>query len=415
MKKIAALVKNPVAINSGIMFVGTMAVNFGAYLYQVVVLRIMGPVQYSELAALFSILFILSVPAQVAQTVLTKFFSEKKAANDLPSARSLLIVTFKYLSIASVFGLVIYLPLVPVLTHSLKITSSLSVIGLYGIFVSVFFITGCVSALNGFQRFFPSTFFMTLSMVLRLLSGVLFASLGVAATVLGSAIANVLSFLLFLIPLKFLFAQKPGLFELKKRQTLVYALPTLFVLLGVTMMYNVDVVMVKVFFSAESAGIYGGLTIFGKIIFFAATAILLAVFPMVAEKKALKQAYQHLVWTGLAGITVMSLAIVAGYFLLAPVVTNVLFGPRFSGVVPFLGIFGIFMSAITVINYIGTISLAVHKTGVWKIIVSGALLQIAALTLFHETLYQVIIVNIIVSLLVAVSALLYYVHEPRNS
>ena len=58
----------------------------------------MGPAQYSELAALFSILFIISVPAQVAQTIMTKFFSERKANNDIGGAKSLLLKTYQYLA-----------------------------------------------------------------------------------------------------------------------------------------------------------------------------------------------------------------------------------------------------------------------------------------------------------------------------
>lgn len=413
-QKILNIVHNPLAKNSLIMFVGTMAVNFGAYLYQVVVLRIMGPAQYSELAALFSILFIISVPAQVAQTILTKFFSERKANNDLGGAKSLLLKTYQYLAIISIVGLGIYVPLIPVMQSTLKIQEVMSFIGLYGVFVTFFIVTIGLSVLNGFQRFAASTFFATISMILRFLSGYLFASMGVAITVVANSIANVISIFFFLIPLGFILKVKAQPFSLPKKETVAYAVPALFVLLGITMLYNLDVVLVKSFFNPELAGIYGGLTIFGKIIFFAATAILLAVFPMVAEKKALGKPHNQIVWAGFAGIVIMSALIVLFYFLLAPVVTNILFGPRFSGVVPYLGLFGVFMSAVTIINYIAVICLAINKTGVWKIIMSGAMVQIAGLILFHSNLYQVIWVNIIVTVVIAVATLLYYSHEPKR-
>ena len=94
MKKILA---HPFIKGSAIMFGGTMVTNVLAYLYHLVVGRILGPVGYGELAALLSIFYILNSPSIVIQNILVKFFSQLKAKQDLGQAKRLFLRITRYL------------------------------------------------------------------------------------------------------------------------------------------------------------------------------------------------------------------------------------------------------------------------------------------------------------------------------
>lgn len=140
---------NPVIRNSIIVFGGTMFTNFGAYLYHLIVGRIMGPERYGEFAALFSLLFIISVPSQVVQLVLTKYFSIFKATNNTSQARALLFSTLKLFVTAGIIGFVIFLPVIPYLQNFLHVLRWESLLYIYLIFVTSFFVTGFVGVKNG--------------------------------------------------------------------------------------------------------------------------------------------------------------------------------------------------------------------------------------------------------------------------
>lgn len=413
--RLLVLLQNKVLLSSGIMFIGTMVVNVGAYLYHVIVGRIMGPEKYGEFAALFSLLFIMSVPANVVQISLTKFFSEIKAKGSLGQAKSLLFITLKYLAIGSLIGSIIFLPIIPFLQRTLHIGEFMSFVWLFGIVASSFYITAGNGILNGYQKFVHSSLFQIINIGTRLITGIIFAPMGAAATLFGMILSNVVSMVYGIFPLRFLLKEKRKMHILPKKEAIDFAFPTLMTTLAITMLYNIDVVLVKMFFTSQEAGIYASLNIFGKIIFFASSALLIVLFPMAAEKKTAGANYKSLVNIGLIGVGGMSLGIAICYMLLSSIIPTLLFGSAFASAGTYLGIYGLFLAFTTTINYLSMMCLAIGKTTVWKILLIGTCLQVAGMYLFHFTLFTLIISNTIVTSLLFIAILIYYAHEDRHS
>ena len=73
-KKLRSLLLHPFVKGGLVVMGGAMAANVSAYLYHLIVGRILGPVAYGELAALLALFFILNVPSSVLQTISVKFF-----------------------------------------------------------------------------------------------------------------------------------------------------------------------------------------------------------------------------------------------------------------------------------------------------------------------------------------------------
>lgn len=412
MKKyVLLLVNNTVLINSGIMFVGTMVVNLGAYLYHVIVGRIMGPERYGEFAALFSLLFILSVPANVVQISLTKFYSDIKAKGNKGQAKSLLLRILKYLTIGSIVGGLLFIPFIPLLQKMLRIEDVMSFIWLFGIVASSFYITAGNGILNGYQKFLSSSIYQIINVGTRLVTGVLLAPFGAATTLFGMIISNCITLIYGMFPLKFVLEAKSVHHSLPKKEAIQFAFPTLMTTLAITMLYNVDVVLVKMFFQAQDAGIYASLNIFGKIIFFASSALLIVLFPMAAERKVSGKEYKSIIRIGLVGVGGISIGIAIVYLLLSSVIPTLLFGNAYANAGQYLGLYGLFLAFITTINYLSMMCLAVNRTKVWRLLFIGVCLQIAGMFLFHTTLFSLIISNVLVTLFLFVSILVYYIHE----
>lgn len=411
MKKIKLFLSNPVARNSAIVFIGTMISNFGAYVYQVVVVRLMGPERYSEFAALLSLLFLLSVPATVLQTVLTKYFSIFKAREEIGEARSLFTQTLKFIGIGSILCIPIYLLVIPLLQNLLHIYSFESFIYLYLIVATTFLVTATSGALNGYQKFFESSAALSLLTFVRLSTGFVFAPISISLTIFGNVIANIVSIFLYGFSVRFLYTKSPKLITVKKSEIIKFAIPTLLSTLGMTAFFNMDVVLVKHFFDVSQAGIYASLTIFGKIIFFAATPIMIVIFPMIVERKEQKESFQSLFIMGFIGVLLLSFGIVFVYAFASTFITRLLFGDKFLTAAPYLTTYGIFMAFVTIVNYLMTVCLAVNKTKAGIIVFSGAVVQTCVMLLFHSSLSQLIASISLVSGALVCILLLYYRYE----
>src|SRR3989344_3704318 len=139
--------------NSIVVMGGSMVANVLAYLYHLIVGRILGPQGYGELAALLSLFYILNVPSIVVQTILTKFFSILKATNKPGEAKYLFFSSLRTILILSLVGLGLVALSVDAVAAFLRIESKVNFYWLYVIFALYFIGVVPLSLLAAYQRF----------------------------------------------------------------------------------------------------------------------------------------------------------------------------------------------------------------------------------------------------------------------
>lgn len=408
------LLAHPFLRNSAIMFVGTMAANILAYLYHLVVGRILGPVGYGELAALISIFYILNSPSVVLQNILVKFFSQLKARNDEGQAKRLLFRITRLLFIIEAVCFVVLLPFVPAFARFLRIEQTSNLIWLYLMFAAFLFSIINISVLQAFQKFFAISIVAAFGGFLRLAFGAVGALFGVGWTLASNVLAGLIAYVATFLPLRPLLAHKERTITISPASALYYSVPTLIAVFSVTALYSQDVVLVKHFFSAQEAGIYSSLSVLGKIIFFASSSLSVVAFPMLAERKELGRPYGKIIAVSLAAVAVMSFGLTALYYLFPSVVVNLLFGKAFSSASLYLGSFGLFISLYTLCNLFTSMYLALGKTGVWVLTAVGAVTQALVMWVSHATISGVIWNNTIVVAALFVALLLYYPYATRK-
>ncbi len=401
-----ALVKN-----SAIVLSGSVLSNAMAYLYHLFVGRILGPVQYGEVAALLSLLYILNVPAQVIQTVLVKYFSELKANGEFAKAKYLFLYANKFLILVCIAGAVVFLPFIGIIKDFLHIQHAIYFVWLYLILAFFFISMAGGSLFQAFQKFTLISVLTNFGMFLRLVLGIISAFFGVGAILFSNVVSNVVGYLVMILSIKSLFKEPVQKFSLDKRRILNYSIPTFIITLSVTALYSQDVLLVRHFFSATDAGIYSSLAVLGKVIFYASSALSFVIFPVVAERKILKQGYHRVLLSGLAGISLISLPLTGVYFIFPRFVVDLLFGPAFYGAEPYLGMFGLFISFFSLSSLLLTVSLASGKTSVWILALGASLGQGALIWIFHDTLSTIVFINLIVTAILFISLLLYSWYE----
>jgi len=179
---------------------------------------------------------------------------------------------------------------------------------------------------------------------------------------------------------------------------------------GQVIINNCDIVVVKHFFPAESAGIYAAVALVGRVIFAFSWAIVSSMFPIAAEAGSRKQEDRGLLGTSL--LMVLAICIVfAGALRLAPsAIWTDLFGGPFgnaSGIhfryllILYAISTGVYGLSVVLIAY--EMSRRIANTGWVQLVFSGAV--IAGIYMFHSSLAQVIWVQIFMMglLLLAVS------------
>ncbi|MDP3940768.1 MAG: hypothetical protein Q8Q49_00505, partial [bacterium] len=171
-----------------------------------------------------------------------------------------------------------------------------------------------------------------------------------------------------------------------------------------------DVLLVKHFFAPSTAGLYAGLTIFGKIIFFFSAPIGSVMFPMIVQKYAKKENYHGDFRLASFLIFLPSFLLTVIFFVDPRLVINIVVRSReeYLAGTAYLGLIGVFFSLYSLNFVITSFYLSIQKTFVYIPILVCALLQGVLIWIFHSSLLQVYYSSIFTSGLLLAALLLYY-------
>jgi len=399
---------------SAIVFVGSMLSNIGSYLYHFITGRILGPVGYGELASLISLLYIFGVPMVVLQTVLIKYFSECKAGRAPGEAKDLYFRMVRILIKIICISFIAFIALIPFLGSFLNLTTPRSLFWIFLIFVVSIFTAINLSVLQGFQLFLWVSLFSAVGMLLKLCISTPLALFGVEWTMIGTVIAAFMTLGFLFFPIRFIFTAVKKPFPLTKKTLILFSIPTFISLLGLTSLYSMDIVLVRHFLSPQEAGLYSAIATLGKVIFYASSAIITVLFPVLSERTVKKEPVGKILAIALGLVFVISIGITAVYFIEPTLVIHLLFGSSYSGASLYLGYFAFFISLYSLGNVFVFACLAVNKLLVWVITVCAAITQIIFISFFHHSIMEIISVNIGVTSLFVACVFLYYVYSKTS-
>jgi len=224
----------------------------------------------------------------------------------------------------------------------------------------------------------------------------------VGAVVLAGLIGYLISF----FPLKFLFKQKKEKIETK--EIFRYSFPVFFIILFITLLYNVDIILVKHFFSAQIAGEYGALAILGHVIFFMTGPIVGVMFPMAAHAHSNHTDPTKVFKKAIFLVSLIAFVILLSYFILPDFIIKILIGSKFLSISKFLGWFGIAMFLYSLVSLFAQYFLSTGKTKCAYLVGIGAILQVILISIFHTNLWQIIWIMNGVMLVILLLLTFYY-------
>jgi len=257
--------------------------SFLNYLYQFVMARMLGPIDYGILAALASLSYIFAIPTTAIQTALTKNISKLNVKKDYNKMKGLFFYFLKRLFITAIILFLIFVLISIGLSFSLKINFWLLV--LTGILIITSFIYPIATgSLLGLKKFSALGWNNVLMFGVKLILAIIlvFAGFRVYGAILGAIFGVVIGFI-FAIPfLKEIINSKKEYGDVRilgKDNTIIYISSMIFVFI-----FSIDVLLARLFFSEEVVGKYAVISMIGKMILFVTISVGNAMFPISSER-----------------------------------------------------------------------------------------------------------------------------------
>jgi O-antigen/teichoic acid export membrane protein len=127
------------------------------------------------------------------------------------------------------------------------------------------------------------------------------------------------------------------------------------------MLNSIDVILARNYLSPEASGDYAALATLGKIIFFATSAIPMAMFPIVSARHAVNEPHRKMLFASLGVVGLMSLGAFGVYQFFSEFIITLLIGEKFLSTAPLLGKFALIMGMYSLVNVIVNYYLSIQK------------------------------------------------------
>ncbi len=158
---------------------------------------------------------------------------------------------------------------------------------------------------------------------------------------------------------------------------------------GLTLLYNLDVILARHFLLPQDAGFYAAISLLGKIVFFINSSMGVILFPVVVWQKTTRQnrSFQLL---PLLGILAGSILLVIGYFVFPESLIKIIFGPAYLAIADYLGWIGVIFVLYSLVNLLSLYYLAQEKKDFVAILLAGVALEGALLGIYHQNISQIL-------------------------
>ena len=391
-----------------------LLVNGGNYLYNLLLGRILGPSEFSDAAILITLLLILSFVGMTFQIVTAKYavlFDE----NQLLSFIKLIT---KYATLLGVlFGVLIVVFYQEL--QSLFHTETASMFYIFGFGIPLYFIMSVNRGLYQGQNILNklATTYQT-EMASRLLLTILGlylfpavpSSIIVASGILISFVFGIFPFQKIL--LKGWKAVATTFIDTRSITTF-FAL-TAFYELTQIIINNSDIILVKHFFDNEQAGLYASLALIGRVVYFVAWMFVMLLLPKVIQMKKDNQDTLPILLKYVGYIVLLSSFIVGFTALFPEFVVHVMFGSQYVSISFLLWKYALATSLFAVANIFAYYYLSLNQY--IPVVVSAVLgsTQIGLIILYHNSLEQVVHMQIIAMVTLLFFQLCYFFYKNKK-
>jgi O-antigen/teichoic acid export membrane protein len=384
-------------VSSAVLFSFSMVGNLANYFFQFFMSRHLTPSDYGTLNALLSLLVIISIPGGAITLVVAHYVSRYKAREEYGKISSFFSGSLRRVTLLGIVLFVLFALFSKMISDFLRIPSVSLVLIVSLILVTSLCLTVNFGMLQGLQKFSAFGITGSLAGVLRLVFGILLIYVGfsVAGALWAGVLANLVIIIMTFFLLRYLFEYgQDAPVKDRSQEVVYYGFPVAISLFCYTTLTNLDVVLVKHYFDAPTAGQYAAASILAKIILYLPGAIVLALFPKISELHVLEKDSKNLLLKAM-GLTAVLSGFTVGLYVFYPSVVVLLFGQKFSEAVSLIGLFGLTMFPFALVNIVINFYLARRDSGFIYLLAGSTILQMVLIMFFHQSLQQILTIMLI--------------------
>jgi O-antigen/teichoic acid export membrane protein len=394
----------PRATRSGVRSGAVLAVASGLsivanYAFLLAAGRMLGSTDYGSLAALLGLLSVVLLPAGALQYAVSREVSQRLASDGVDSAARFARATMRLALIATGPLVLVGLALAAPLGALLNIHSTGVVLLACLTFATALVFPVASGVVQGQQRFHALALLYVAPFILRLGVLAIAAAAGyrlggaVFATFIGLFGATAFAVGLIRTPLREgARGTRPAL-----RSFLRYLGPVAVGVIGIALLTNLDILIVKARFPGAAAGAYAAASAFARVGFFLPATILAVLFPRTAARQARGEQTEDILGRSLLA-TAAFCGLLALFYAAAGVGLVVAsFGTEFAAggevLAPFALATGLFSIANVLVGY----HLSRGETRYAWIVGAGVFVQLLVLALVPTTLHAVVYANLAIA------------------
>ncbi len=378
-----------------------LGVNAGNYFYNLILGRILGPEQFADAAILVTFLLVLSFMAMTFQLVTAKFsvvfedsifsaFISKVYKNAIVVGLTLGVLTIAFATkLQALFN-----------------TSSSTIFVIFGCGVPLYFLMSVNRGVYQGKKAFKSlSITYQTEMISRLLItlGLLFFFNIQSSTVIAIGIVASLGF--GLIPFKFKIQPLKNLKVISSNDNKLvrnFFIITAFYELTQIIINNSDILLVKHYFESYDAGLYASLALIGRVVYFIAWMFVMLLLPTVVQLKKDGKETAHVLFKYVGYVSAIAIVIVLGCYIFPETVIRLLFGEPYISMASLLWKYALATGLFAVSNIFAYYYLSLDRY--IPVIISGVfgVLQMGLIIGFHDSLEQVVTMQIVAMVLLLV-------------
>lgn len=415
---IKKLLNHQLIQGSFFVFTGGILANIANFIFNLFLTRHISYAEYGIYAAIISLVGLLSLPAQAIYPIIIRYGTLFFSKEEFGKAKYFFLQT---LGILTVGGILLTLTLLIfssffsqffqlgnwtyVVATGLMVTLSFIFLLVSGYIQSQlrFFLTGCITFVGGLGKVVLGIIFVL-------------AGFGVGGTIIGLVGGYIVSISVGLIGLSSLFFHSSSKkINLSVKEFSTFSFASFLSILSITSFASSDILLVKHFFSAHDAGLYAGLALIGKIIFYFTAPIITVMLPVLMSRFHKEEKVREVLYLSIFLVFVPSLILSVVYFLFPGfIITFFLGGKAFLLMTPLVGWYGLYIAFFSACNVLISYFLTTQKISASYFTAGAALLQIAGIICFHNSIAQVVTISVGSILLLSFCLLILFINHIRN-
>ena len=392
--------------------ISVFLVNGGNYLYNLILGRLLGPTEFADAAVLITFLLVLSFVAMTFQLVTAKF-------SVLFESTIFKIFIAKIYKNATIVGVFCGLLIVVFATQLKQLfnTSSATMFVIFGFGVPLYFLMSVNRGVfQGKKKFKSLSITYQLEMLSRLIItlGLIFLFTIQSSTLIAIGILISFGFGLFPFKVKNI-SFKNNIFISKENSKLVrnFFIITAFYELTQIVINNSDILLVKHYFESYDAGLYAALALIGRVVYFIAWMFVMLLLPKVVTLKKEGKPTAPILFKYIGYIAAIALSIIIGCALFPETMIILLFGDSYIAMASLLWKYATATGLFALSNIFAYYYLSLESY--IPVLFSGifGMLQMLLVVYYHDSLEQVVHVQIGAMLLLLVVQIVFFFIESK--